>query len=272
MKLAYPLAARDVDLAYNYRVNADLLHVAQTVVVAPEPMKRLINTVAIVNYDEGVYIPTIAHETTDDRVRFIPRAESILYSNLRRTVQALTDVNTPERYRRRFEENNPIQGAIWHYHLLVNADEVIPHSHTTDDLRNDIALLGPYMSKLQKHVPKMAHASATWLMAPSISRVPGRYRHLSVRKWPIYEYHLENQESSYRITIIERILQGTLKSRYYAYAKLSAAERLEGQINLLGELPRFENLHPTFLMRTEHVCKYQLQSDYKAIAQILYAL
>lgn len=65
---------------------------------------------------------------------------------------------------------------------------------------------------------------------------------------------------------------GNIKE-FYAYAKLPAAERLEGQINLLGEIPRFDNLvYPAYVMRTEHVCAYQLQNDYKAIAQILYAL
>ncbi|CAB3241896.1 unnamed protein product [Arctia plantaginis] len=80
LKHDYPIAARDTELAYNYRVNSDLLHVAQTAVVAPEPMKRVINAVGILQYDEGVYIPTVAREATDDRGRFVPCAESILYS------------------------------------------------------------------------------------------------------------------------------------------------------------------------------------------------
>lgn len=155
LKTAYPLPARDTDLAYPYQINSDLLHVAQTVTIAPEPIKRLINAVGIINYDEGVYIPTVSRPATDDRGRFIPQAQNILYSSLRRTVVALADPATPERYRRRFIENNPIPGAIWNNHLLQNADEIMPTNYTTDNLRDDIALLSPYLNKLQKHIPKM---------------------------------------------------------------------------------------------------------------------
>ena len=71
LKTAYPLPARDTDLVYNYQVNADLLRVAQTVTIAPEPIKRLINAVGIVSHDEGVYIPAVSRVETDDRGRFI---------------------------------------------------------------------------------------------------------------------------------------------------------------------------------------------------------
>lgn len=122
LKTAYPLPARDTELAYPYQVSADLLHVAQTVTIAPEPIKRLVNAVGIINYDEGVYIPTVSRPAHDDRGRFIPQAQNILYSSLRQTVVALADPATPERYRRRFIENNPIPGAIWDNHLLQNPD------------------------------------------------------------------------------------------------------------------------------------------------------
>lgn len=135
LKAAYPLPARDTELAYPYQVNADLLHVAQTVTIAPEPIKRLINAVGIINYDEGVYIPTVAQVALDDRRRMIPQAQNILFSSLRRTVTALADPATPERYRRRFIENNPIPGAIWNNYLLQNADEIMPAHYTTDGPR-----------------------------------------------------------------------------------------------------------------------------------------
>lgn len=102
LKTAYPLPARDTDLVYNYQVNADLLCIAQTVTIAPEPIKRLINAVGIVSHDEGVYIPAVSRVETDDRGRFIPQPQNIMFSSLRRTVEALSNPATPERYRRRF--------------------------------------------------------------------------------------------------------------------------------------------------------------------------
>lgn len=241
------------------------MHVAQTVTIAPEPIRRVINAIGIINYDEGVYIPTVARPSTGDTGRFIPQAQNILYSSLRQTVVALADPATPERYRRRFEENNPIPGAIWHNHLLVNADEIIPANHTTEDLRDEIALLSPYLNKLQKHVPKMVDGTIDFKSSGKLSSfICNRMSDLRVPPREVGEQLQDYYRRAYPM--------GNIKE-FYSYAKLPAAERLEGQINLLGELPRFENLvYPLYTMRTEHVCKYQLQTDYKAIAQILYAL
>lgn len=265
LKTSYPLPARDSDLVYPYQVNADLLHVAQTVTIAPEPIKRLVNAVGIVSYDEGVYIPTVSKPATDDRGRFIPQAQNILYSSLRKTVVALSDPATPERYRRRFIENNPIPGAIWHNHLLQNADEIMPANHGIDNLRDDIALLSPYLNKLQKHIPKMVDGTIDFKSSGKLSSfLCNKMENLRVPNREVREQLQDYYRRAYPT--------GNIRE-FFSYAKLSAAERLEGQINLLGELPRFENLiHPTYSMRTEYVCKYQLQTDYKAIAQILYAL
>lgn len=41
----------------------------------------------------------------------VPRPESVLLTNLRQVVLALSDPNTPEAYRVRFDANNPIPEA-----------------------------------------------------------------------------------------------------------------------------------------------------------------
>lgn len=220
------MPARDTDLAYDYQVNADLLHVAQTVTVAPEPIRRVINAIGIVNYDEGVYIPTVARPVVDDRGRFIPQAQNILFSSLRRTVVALADVATPERYRRRFEDNNPIPGAIWQDHLLANADEIMPPNHNTDDLRDEIAMLSPYLNKLQKHVPKMVDGTIDFKSTGKLSSFV--CNRMSDLRLPPRERG-EQLQDYYR----RAYPMGNIKE-FYSYAKLPAAERLEGQVNLLG--------------------------------------
>lgn len=265
LKTAYPLPARDADQAYRYEVNADLLHIAQTVTIAPEPIKRLINAVGIINYDEGVYIPTVSKTINDDRGRFIPQSQNLLYSSLRRTVVALADPATPERYRRRFIETNPIPGAIWQNHLLVNADEIIPADHDHTSLRDDIALLSPYLNKLQKNIPKMVDGTIDFKSSGKLSSFV--CNKMSDLRAPPREIN-ENLQDYYR----RAYPLGNIRE-FYSYAKLPAADRLEGQINLLGEIPKFENLiYPTYAVRMDNICKYQLQTDYKAIAQILYAL
>ncbi|CAH2108764.1 unnamed protein product [Euphydryas editha] len=205
LKCSYPIAARDTEMAYDYRVNSDLLHIAQTVTVTPEPMK---------------------------------------------TLRHLADVNTPDRYRRRFEDNNAIPGTIWNNHVLVNPDEIIPANHTMDDLRDDIALLGPYINKLQKHIPKMVDGTIDFKSSGKISSfVCNKMGNLRIPPRELGENLQDYYRRAYPV--------GNIRE-FHSYAKLTAAERLEGQINLLGELPRFENLvYPFYTMHVHRTAPHR---------------
>lgn len=265
LKKSYPLPARDTDLVARYQVDATLLHVAQTVTIAPEPIQRVINAIGIITHDEGVFIPAVSREGTDHRGRFVPRAENILYSTLRATVEALANPAIPERYRRRFEENNPIPGAIWENHLLVNGDEIMPPNYTTDNLRDDIALLSPYLNKLQKHVPKMVGGTIDFKNTGKLSsfvcnNMSGLHNPPRRRDEALDAYYRRAYP------------QGNIRN-YSSFVKLTAADRLEGQLNLLGEMPSFESfVHPIYSLRCDTICRYEYHSDYKAMAQIMYAL
>lgn len=265
LKRHYPLPARDTELVERYQVDAMLLHVAQTATIAPEPIQRVINAVGIITYDEGIYIPAVSRGQDDERGRFVPRPENILYSTLRKTVEALASPATPDRYRRRFEENNPIPGAIWENHLLTNADEIMPLNYTTDHLREDIALLSPYLSKLQKHVPKMVGGTIDFKSVGKLSSfVCNKMSGL----------HIPSRLPAEALDVYYRRAypRGNIHD-YSCFAKLTAADRLEGQLNLLGELPTFGNyIHPVYSIRSETICRYEYHSDYQAMAQIMYAL
>lgn len=85
-----------------------------------------------------------------------PRPESTVYSNLRETVVALANPQTPRNTRARYRESCPIPGAIWNDNILMNADEIMPANHDFEEgLRTDIMLIMPYLNRLQKHAPKM---------------------------------------------------------------------------------------------------------------------
>lgn len=81
----------------------------------------------------------------------------------------LSDHNTPERYRRRFEENNPIPGATWVNHVLINADEIIPNNYTVNNLRDDIEVLETFVKQLEKHVPKMVNGTIDFKSSGKLS-------------------------------------------------------------------------------------------------------
>ncbi|CAB3232678.1 unnamed protein product [Arctia plantaginis] len=60
---------------------------------------------------------------------------------------------------------------------------------------------------------------------------------------------------------------------YSAMARLAPAERVEGQVNLLGEYPSPVNLrYPVYHMRDELAAEYDVTSDYAGICQIMYAM
>lgn len=117
LKSDYPLVSRDSELTYSYSASARLQHLAKTVVVAPTPLGKLVNAVGIVKRDGVLYLPAVSSNLTDRVEEFSPRPESVMFTNLRQTVTALANPNTPERVRTYFESHNPIPGASFENHV-----------------------------------------------------------------------------------------------------------------------------------------------------------
>lgn len=108
LKTDYPLVSRDSELTFNYSASARLQHLAKTVTVAPTPLVSLINAVGIVKRDGLVYIPAVMQNVTDRHNAFVPRPETVMFSNLRDVVVALSNPQVPERARIYFEQHNSI--------------------------------------------------------------------------------------------------------------------------------------------------------------------
>lgn len=86
--------------------------------MVPTPIRQIINAIGMIEVHGTKYIPAIAAPVHDRQHRLIPRPDSLIYSNLRATVVALANLDTPERYRRAFENANPIPGFIWDEHVF----------------------------------------------------------------------------------------------------------------------------------------------------------
>lgn len=52
LKQSYPLPARNVIHVYQYEVDATFLRLCQTITVTPEPIRRIINAIGILKYNE----------------------------------------------------------------------------------------------------------------------------------------------------------------------------------------------------------------------------
>ncbi|WKY05370.1 hypothetical protein Q1695_005966 [Nippostrongylus brasiliensis] len=100
-------------------------------------------------------VPTTSREKKEDSPaegtrgdRFTPDPFTVTIMNLRSTVEALSDVATPQRLRRYFKIWNPIPGAIWRDDILTNPDDICPpdYIHREDLWDKDIYLYNNFFS------------------------------------------------------------------------------------------------------------------------------
>ncbi|CAH0730430.1 unnamed protein product, partial [Brenthis ino] len=188
--------------------------------------------------DGVVYIPAVMDNLTNRDGEFVPRPETVMYSNLRDTVVALANPATPERIRTYFEQHNPIPGATFENHVLANPDEIMPEGYTLDDLQREIRTIQPFLIKLQKHVPKMVSGTMDFKSTGNNSlfisneledlRIPNRPRNQPLQQWHF-----------------DCLPLGNIRT-YFARWDIPAADRLEGQINLFGEYPDRANVRWPF--------------------------
>ncbi|KAJ8688130.1 hypothetical protein QAD02_023925 [Eretmocerus hayati] len=104
---------RDVD-------EVQLQSLASGVSSCIEPIRQVVNAVGHFEHRNCVYRPAMMANLTNALGARYPQPGNILLSNLRWTVEALSDPTTPELYRAAFIENNSIPGAIYENNLLTN--------------------------------------------------------------------------------------------------------------------------------------------------------
>lgn len=144
----------DIDNFEYIPASEDFISTMKTFVCVPDQIYSIINAIGKVKTNDRVYVPQFGRCNHTRNERFIPQSEQITYSNLRRTVLALSNDLTPLEYRRRFYRNNPIPGARWENHLLLNPNDIMPANYNLDDLRDDLDAVQPKMLFLNRKAPK----------------------------------------------------------------------------------------------------------------------
>ncbi|KAK4887512.1 hypothetical protein RN001_003783 [Aquatica leii] len=139
--------------------NEDLIQAVKGITMLPDQLTSVVKAVGKLKIGDKLYIPKIARDRcTERRHLFIPQSKNVTFSNLRRTVEALSDINTPVDYRRRFYRNNPIPGAVWRGFpndpVLMNPDEIIPVDYGLNELNDDVAECHAKLTYLAKKAPK----------------------------------------------------------------------------------------------------------------------
>ncbi|CAB3252423.1 unnamed protein product [Arctia plantaginis] len=156
IKSDLPVIPRVTDHIKHPGVTSDMLRVAQSVTIVPEPIRRIINAIGYLKYEDKVYVPAVAADPVDRHNIVTPRPENVLLSTLRRTVEFLANAESSAGVRRRFHENCAIPGAIWVNDILQNPDEIMPRGYNMyEDFRRESMLIAPFLVSLQKHVPKL---------------------------------------------------------------------------------------------------------------------
>lgn len=193
----------------------------------------------------------------------ITESEKVTFSNLRKTVVALSNPGTPLEVRRRFYDNNPIPGAKWYDYLLQNPNEIIPDNYVVRHLSDDMDDIQPKIDFLAKKMPK-------YFSEPINYELEGRKSLLSSNKQNRMRVRdrgvAENLNDYYRTTMR---VDGDIDS-YYNLDSLSAAEQLSATLCLLGERPlTAEAMYPAYVTRDERVCCQVSCLSYKEAKRIM---
>jgi hypothetical protein len=258
-----------VDETYEIPVRPDFLLVTQTVNAYPDQIGRVIQAVGPFQDGNEYFVPALTCSQTDRRGRFIPQSERVILSHLRETVVSLMDEETPPQTRNVFYHNNTIPGAIWNKlpddsYILVNGNEIIPENYNSDSLRDDIDDYSRMHTWLQKKIPKYVRTGRldydgrgerSLLVSNNQNRIKIRDR---------------RQGQTLRDYYSELKLEGNIYE-FWSSRDLKKLEQLEGQMNLLGELPSLANyVYPYYVLRDERSSGWSYTTDYKGIKQIIY--
>ena len=134
--------------------SADFMQVCKTKPIMPDPITRPINAIGNIKIYDRQYYPRFAANRTNDNGDFIPQSEKVTFSNLRRTVVALSNPETPLEVRRRFYNNNPLPGAKWNNFILLNPNDIMPDNYDVQHLSDDMDDIQPKIDFLARKMPK----------------------------------------------------------------------------------------------------------------------
>lgn len=234
----------------------------------PLAIKMIVDAIGIVtDANDVAYLPVVAQSRRDDEGHLLPRPENLLLSNLRETVVELSDEDTPQEIRRRFHENNPIPGAQWsNNHLLLNPDDIIPEGYDINEsIPNDIMGLTPFMSTLQKVAPKLVGGALD-------SKLSGKRSIFVSNSMGNLKVPDRGRDQTIEDYVRTCVPQGDV--RLFSYnTTLSPAERLEGQMILVGEYPSVVNLlRPLYYKRESDQCAFEFEQSFMAVSSNLYGM
>jgi len=99
------------------------------------------------------YIGGVSERSGDSDL--VPDPYAVTFKNLRATVVALADEQTPVEARRHFIANNPLLGATWNGDKLLNLNHIIPADYGVAELARDQRAFRAFLSTIGGKCPHL---------------------------------------------------------------------------------------------------------------------
>lgn len=239
---------------------------ARTVSGLSSSITTIINAIGIVKRGDSIHLPVLPGDVSivyNGAEVYCPLPDRITLSNLRRTVVALADVNTPFAWRESFFQRSPLPGAQIVNNLLVNRDEIMPEVYGEQELFQDIETVRDLTHQLQHHVPKLAAG----LLDPDPMGADGillsnGMGNLRTSPRPLHGSLFDYYRGAH--------LTGDVKG-FWSPTQLSEVDRFTGAAALVGELPSFANLvRPLHHNRAKEGCAYMSNFSFRSATAFLY--
>lgn len=246
------------------RTNPNL---TSTIVISvPEPINRIISAVGNVTIGQTTFVMSMASERLDENGKLIPEPQNLLVSNLRRTVEALSDPETPLHHREHFELNCPIPGAIWDNHLLTNADEIVPANYSAEDLEADILAWVACTSELKGRVePRLTELTLNGNGVALGKR--SAFVSVTMNRSTRVEPRQAGQELAGNVPM--PTFQPEQWLQCHSFVSLTREEAVEGQMLMLGETPKGDK-RSIYALRNPVVCGFGIVERINVYDSMIY--
>lgn len=234
---------------------------ARSITRLPEPIHRIIGMIGPVMHSKIRYLPCLPKDIYIEG-RFVPEPTTVVLTNLRDVVVALSDPNTPRTYRSKFRTLNPIPGTKWDSEdVLLNADTIMPAEYNTNLFNAELFEMLMYVNLLEQYLPNMKGGTNP------IMEVQGR-KSIFVSNNPVSICQPELMEDEPLKNLYGKMPRGDI-DLFWSQFELGWREWFEGVMCLVGENSVYEEQHlPLQIARSSTLGSHRLTSTYWGVNTI----
>lgn len=260
-----------------HNFTAEQLHIVSVLGTQFAPIANLVNSIGVVKAFNNVYLPRLTAPETVNGVR-VPEPTTIVFSNLRRVVEMLSMVSTPQVYRQHFYDHNPLPGARWkikkpatgderaatsdgdvaiepedNFPLLLNPDNFMPEEYGDNDLLTDVVSVQNLLQVVGRKYPKyVQRIDFEGLGSPSIlvSNDTANVRCSDL------------QTTNGRLRFDKHVPIEGERTHFWASRHLTNAQFYNGISHLVGERPKEEFITEAYSLRSKMSAEQEARANF----------